>query len=358
MSKFLSRRFDALNAYVPGEQPIDRYIKLNTNESPYPPAPGVIAAASESEARKLNLYPNPDGTLLLQKLAETYGVEQECVIIGNGSDELLAFAFLAFCDGERPAIFPDITYGFYPVYAELYGVPYRQIPLKDDFTINPADYLDSGANVILANPNAPTGIALALCDIEEIAKRNSDRVVLIDEAYVEFGAESAVPLIKKYENLLVMHTYSKSRSMAGARLAYAISQRPIIEDMRKMKYSFNPYNVNSLTQAMGIAALDERGYYEKNCAEIIATRAYTQARLRKLGFSMTESAANFVFARHPEVSGEKLYSALKQRGILVRHFDKPRISDFLRITIGTTKQMDAALAAIEAILKEAANAKK
>ena len=359
MSKFLSRRFDTLDAYVPGDQPSDmQYIKLNTNESPYPPAPGVISAASEGEAQKLNLYPNPDGTPLIQKLAETYGVTPENVIIGNGSDELLAFAFLAFCDSEHPVVFPDITYGFYPVYAELYGIPYRQIPLKDDFTIDPADYFDTGANVVIANPNAPTGIALALSDIEAIAQSNPDRVVLIDEAYVDFGAESAVPLTHKYDNLLVMHTYSKSRSMAGARLAYAIGQQPIIEDMRKMKYSFNPYNVNRLTQVMGRAALCESGYYKEKCAEIIATRRYTAERLRKLGFWMTESSANFVFARHPKFSAFELYSALRQKGILVRHFDKPRISDFLRITIGTRDQMDAALAAIEAIFKEAANAKK
>ena len=252
MSRFLSGRFEALDVYVPGEQPADmEYIKLNTNESPYPPAPGVIAALNQFEISKLNLYPNPDGSRIIKKLAEFYGVEIQNVIIGNGSDELLAFAFLAFCDGGRGAAFPDITYGFYPVYAELYGLPYVQIPLKDDFSIDPADYCDIGKNVVLANPNAPTGIALPLRDIEAIVQSNPGHVVLVDEAYVDFGAESAIPLTHRYENLLVVHTYSKSRSMAGARLAYAIGSAPLIEDLNKMKYSFNPYNVNRLTQIAG-----------------------------------------------------------------------------------------------------------
>jgi histidinol-phosphate aminotransferase len=352
MSRFLSSRFAALKAYVPGEQPGEmEYIKLNTNESPYPPPPGVIAAATESEVRKLCLYPNPDGTRLLNKLAEFYGTSPKNVIIGNGSDELLAFAFQAFCDSLRTVAFPDITYGFYPVYAELYGIQYTQIPLKDDFSIDPADYCDIGKNVVIANPNAPTGIALTPGDIEKIAQTNSGYVVLIDEAYVDFGAESVIPLTHKYDNLLVMHTYSKSRSMAGARMSFAIGSAPLIEDMNKMKYSFNPYNVNRLTQIMGEAALNEEEYYKEKRREIIAARVYTESCLRDLGFTMTDSKANFIFARHPKIGGYELYTALKAKGILVRHWEKPRISDYLRITIGTKNQMDAMLNAIAEILR-------
>ena len=356
MSKFLSKRFQSLEAYVPGEQPTGmEYIKLNTNESPYPPSPGVRAAINDDEINNLRLYPNPDGTHLIGKLADYYSVKPENLIIGNGSDELLAFAFLAFCDKSRTVCFPDITYGFYPVYAELYDIPYEQIPLKDDFTINTADYFGVSKNIIIANPNAPTGLAMTLIEIEAIARSNPDYLVLIDEAYVDFGAQSAIPLINKYENLLVMHTYSKARSMAGARLAYAIASAPIIDDMNKMKYSFNPYNVNRLTQLAGAAALDEDAYYKKNCHEIISTREYTQARIRELGFTSTQSSANFLFARHHSITGDDLFAALRDRGILVRHWNKARISDYLRITIGTRVQMDALLDALKEIVETAPN---
>ena len=351
MSRFLSDRYKALEAYVPGEQPADtEYIKLNTNESPYPPEPGVISAVSENEIEKLRLYPNPPGVRLIGALAEFYGVQPENVIIGNGSDELLAFAFLAFCDKGRAVCFPDITYGFYPVYAELYEIPYERIPLRGDFSVDPADYFDIEKNIVLANPNAPTGIALPLSDIEAITWSNHDHVVLIDEAYVDFGAQSAIAFTQKYENLLIMHTYSKARSLAGARLAYAIGSAPLIEDLNKMKFSFNPYNVNRMTQVAGEAALREDAYYKEMCRKIAATRGYTVERLRGLGFELTESSANFVFARHPGIGGHELYAALKGRGILVRHWEKPRISDHVRITIGTPEQMEALFAAIGAIL--------
>ncbi|MCL2163629.1 MAG: histidinol-phosphate transaminase [Oscillospiraceae bacterium] len=352
MSRFLSRRHSGLVAYVPGEQPdsVEEYIKLNTNESPYPPSPGVIAALNEREAGKLNLYPNPDGKRLKMKLAAHYGVLPENVIIGNGSDELLAFAFLAFCDGDRGVAFPDITYGFYPVYAELFGTPCEQIPLNKDLTIDLACYLGIRKNIIIANPNAPTGIALGLSDIEAVVESNPDFIVLIDEAYVDFGAESAIPLTKVYDNLLVMHTYSKSRSMAGARLAYAIGQEAVIDDLVKMKYSFNPYNVNRLTLLAGEAALDSEEYYIDRRREIIDTRAYTEAELKRLGFVMTESKANFIFAMHPKKRGNELYLELKERGVLVRHFDKHRISEYLRITIGSRAQMDALINAARGIL--------
>jgi len=351
MSRFLSDRFANLEAYTPGEQPSEmKYIKLNSNESPYPPPPGVIAAAGESELRKLNLYPNPDGARLIKKLAEFYSVAPENVIIGNGSDELLAFAFLAFCDSGRSVAFPDVTYGFYPVYARLYGIPYIQIPLGNDFSISVADYTNIGKNIVIANPNAPTGVALPTRDIEAIVQANPDYIVLVDEAYVDFGVKSVIPLTYKYDNLLVIHTYSKSRSMAGARMSLAIASAPVIEDMNKMKYSFNPYNVNRLTQVMGEAALDEEEYYREKRSEIIETRVNTEKRLRELGFSMTDSKANFLFVSHPEISAFKLYTALKKKGILVRYWDKPRISNYLRITIGTKEHMDALIDAIITII--------
>ena len=352
MSRFLSDRLQSLEAYVPGEQPSGtEYIKLNTNESPYPPTPGVVSVLNGSEAEKLRLYPDTDGKRLLAKLAEYYNVLPENVILGNGSDELLAFSFLAFCDSEHSVCFPDITYGFYPVYAELYDIPYEKIPLRDDFTIDPSDYMSAGKNIILANPNAPTGIALPKSVIAEIVRSNPDHIVLIDEAYVDFGAESMIPLIGEYENLLVMHTFSKARSMAGARLAYAIGSAALIEDLNRIKYSFNPYNVNRLTQVAGEAALCEDAYYKEMQRKIIDTRVLTDAGLRKLGFILTESSANFVFAKHPGIAGHTLYSELKERGILVRHWGKPRISDYLRITIGTDEQMTVLLSAIESILE-------
>jgi len=352
MSKFLSNRHSGLNAYVPGEQPADlEYIKLNTNESPYPPPPGVVAAVTKAEIEKLRLYPNPDGTKLIKKIAEAYDVLPENIIIGNGSDELLAFAFLAFCDDTNTVIFPDITYGFYPVYAEIFNIPYEQIPLKDDLSIDICDYTNIGKNIVLANPNAPTGIAISVSDIEKIAASNPENILIIDEAYVDFGAQSAVLLIKKLDNLIVMHTYSKSRSMAGARMAYAIASAALVEDLNKMKYSFNPYNVNRLTQIMSEAALNEEEYYTQKRREISETRSYTSARMKELGFSMTDSKANFIFAKHPKVGGYEFYTELKARGILIRHWNKPRLSEYTRITIGTRAQMELFLTAVEEILE-------
>jgi len=348
MSKYLASRFASLEAYTPGEQPGDmEYIKLNTNESPFPP-PDSIPAIVKEEASKSNLYPNPDGSRLINKLAEFYGIKPENVIIGNGSDELLAFAFLAFF--EDGAVFPDITYGFYPVYAELYDIQHKQIPLLDDMTIDLKDYIGINKNIVLANPNAPTGIALELKDIEAIAKSNPNHIVLVDEAYIDFGGKSAIPLIKDNNNLLIIHTYSKSRSMAGARLGYAIASAPIIEDLKKMKYSFNPYNVNRLTQIMGETALDEEQYYKEKRNEIITVREYTEKQLKELGFTMTPSKANFLFAKHPCIGGHELYSKLKDMGILVRQWNKPRISEYVRITIGTKDQMDSLLAAVKKII--------
>ena len=338
-----------MDAYVPGEQPSDtEYIKLNTNEMPFAP-PKEIELPAVKELWKLNLYPNPDGSGLIKKIADLYKVSTKNVIIGNGSDELLAFAFLAFF--ENGVVFPDITYGFYPVYAKLYNVPYQEILLRDDMTVDIKDYSAIGKNIVLANPNAPTGVALSLEDIEIVLSSNPGHIVLIDEAYVDFGAKSAAPLIKKYDNLLVVHTYSKSRSMAGARLGYAIASAPIIEDLNKMKYSFNPYNVNRLTQVIGETAIDEESYFIEKRREIIAVRESTEVRLKNIGFQMTDSSANFLFCKHPDIGGNELYLKLKEKGILVRQWNKPRISDYVRITIGTEEQMDVLIKAIGEVLK-------
>ena len=348
MSRFLANRFTYMDAYIPGEQPSDmEYIKLNTNEMPCPP-PDNVTATVKAELDKLRLYPNPDGIKLIKRLAEFYKVKPENVIIGNGSDELLAFAFLAFFEGG--VAFPDITYGFYPVYAKLYDVPYQEIPLLDDLSVNINDYTAIGKNIVLANPNAPTGISLGLDDIETIAQSNPDHVLLIDEAYVDFGGSSAVKLTQRHENLLVIHTYSKSRSMAGARLGFAIGAASLIEDLNKMKYSFNPYNVNRLAQVMGEAALDNDDFFEEKRHEIVAVREYTKEKLQEMGFILTDSKANFLFCKHPDIGGFELYSKLKEKGILIRQWDKPRISDYVRITIGTKTQMDALLTAVEEII--------
>lgn len=352
MSRFFSQKYSSLDAYVPGEQPKDKkYIKLNTNESPFPPSKSVIDAVCV-EACELMLYSDPESSRLTEACASLYGVDKDMVLMTNGSDEILNFAFMAFCDKDRPIAFPDITYGFYPVFAELNGIPYEEIPLSDDFTVNYRDYLGIGKNIVIANPNAPTGIAIPLSEIEEIIKSNPDNVVIIDEAYVDFGAESAVKLVHKYDNLIVTMTFSKSRSMAGARLGFGIANRALIADMNTIKFSTNPYNVNRMTSAAGIAALKDNSYYMDNCRIIEENREYTRDGLISLGFSVLPSKTNFLFAKSPDISGEELYFKLKENGILVRHFKKERIKDYNRITVGTRENMDSLLSAIKKILKE------
>ena len=352
MSRFFSRRYDALEPYTPGEQPKDQqYIKLNTNESPFPPSPAVEAAV-RCEAPLLRLYSDPESTELTKKLAARYHLATEQVLVTNGSDEALNFAFMAFADETRPLAFADITYGFYPVFAQLNHIPYTQIPLKDDFTLDPADYLNLGKTIVLANPNAPTGLPLKLCDLERILKSNAGTVVIVDEAYVDFGAESAVQLIDRYENLLVTQTFSKSRSLAGARVGYAMGNAALITDLNTIKYSTNPYNVSRLDAAAACAALDEDAYYMENCRTIAENRVWTTEQLQKLGFTVTASKSNFVFACTERISGLALYEALKARGILIRHFEKPRIRAYNRITVGTLAQMHALIDAITAILEE------
>ena len=351
MSTFLNPNIEAMTAYIPGEQPRDKaYIKLNTNENPYPPAPSVVAAMNAGEVEDLRLYSDPTAKVLKEKLAELYGLKPGNIYVGNGSDEVLYFLFRAY--GQRGAAFPDISYGFYSVFAELCGIEATVIPLEADFSIDPVQYHGLDRFIVIANPNAPTGLSLTLPEIEGILKSNPNAVVAIDEAYVDFGGESAYPLMEKYENLMVVRTFSKSRSMAGARLGYALGPAALIADLEKLKYSVNPYNVNRLTLRLGEATVDAESYYREKCAAIMATRERTAEALTALGFTVLPSKTNFLFVRSDKIGGRALYEKLKDRGILVRHFGNPRIADYIRLTIGTDAQMDACLAAIRAILEE------
>jgi len=351
MSRFLSDKYAALTPYTPGEQPQNRqYIKLNTNESPYPPSAKAVQKAAE-EAERLQLYSDPECRGLVESLAALLGVEKDEILFTNGSDEILNFAFMAYCDSSCPAVFPDITYGFYPVFADINRVPYTEIPLQTDFTIRVEDYCGIHKTLFLANPNAPTGIALPVSAIEQILQSNPDNIVVVDEAYVDFGAQSCVPLIHRYPNLLVTQTFSKSRSMAGARLGFGVGCAELIADLNAIKYSTNPYNVNRMTMAAGVGALADEEYTRANCRAIEETRAWTCRELSRLGFVCLPSSANFVFATHPEVSGQYLYETLKERGILIRHFTRPRISEYNRITIGSPDQMRSLIDALEQIIE-------
>lgn len=353
MSKFISKRFDALEEYVPGEQPQDKkYIKLNTNESPFAPSPEVIKTIDANEISNLRLYSDPEAANLKRAIADFYGTALENIFVSNGSDEALNFFFMAFCDSQKQVAFPEISYGFYKVFAELYNLSYECVPLNPDFTINPDDYINKGKNIVIANPNAPTGLALSVSDIEKIVSSNRDYIVVIDEAYVDFGAESAVRLTEKYNNLIVVQTFSKSRSLAGARLGFAIADKALISDLEKIKFSTNPYNVNRLTLEAGIAAIKDKEYFEKTRSQIISNRKYTKESLEKLGFTVTDSTANFVFAAHEKITGRDLYLKLKENGILVRHFDDKKISNFNRITVGTKNDMDIFIKTAKKILEE------
>ena len=352
MSRFLSKLYSNLIPYVPGEQPRDKkYIKLNTNESPFPPSPKARHYV-KAAAKDLQLYSDPECKLLRQKMADTLGVKPEEVVMFNGSDEALSYAFMTFCDEDRGVAYPDISYGFYSVYANLYGIDALEIPLRQDFTIAAEDYIGIGRTVVIANPNAPTGLKLSLSQIEEIVKGNPDNIVVIDEAYVDFGGESAVALIPKYENLLVIQTFSKSRSMAGARLGCAVGCKTLMDDLNLIRYSMNPYNVNRMTMAAGMGALEDVAYFRKNCGKILENRAWTTEKLRDMGFTVLDSHTNFVLAKHGKLPGKKLYLALKERGILVRHFDTDRLRDYIRVTIGSKKEMIAFAAAVKTILEE------
>lgn len=350
MSRFFSKKYEKLTPYTPGEQPQDmKYIKLNTNESPFPPSEKAQKYAAEA-ARKLELYPDPDCRELTERLAELCDLSREEVLVTNGSDEILNFAFMAFCDDEHPAYFPDITYGFYSVFAELNNVPYTEIPLREDFSVDIDNFKGLKGAIFIANPNAPTGLALPLSTIDDIIKNNPESVVVIDEAYVDFGAESALSLIPKYDNLLVTQTFSKSRSMAGARLGFGAGNRELIADLNTVKYSTNPYNINRMTMAAGLGVIEDEDYTRRNCRAIEETREYTASALSALGFEVVPSKANFIFARSAKLGGEAMYRELKARGILVRHFNKPRLSEYLRITIGAREDMETLIATLKNII--------
>ena len=352
MSRFFSEKYKTLEPYTPGEQPQDmQYVKLNTNESPFPTSPKAAEAAAHA-AKRLQLYSDPECRALHEKFAEVFGFTRDEVIFTNGSDEVLNFAFMAFCDEHHGAAFPNISYGFYPVFAELNRVPYTELPLRYDFTIDVDDYCGINKTTFIANPNAPTGIALKPTEIEKILRSNPDNVVVVDEAYVDFGAESCLPLTRKYDNLLVTQTFSKSRSMAGARLGFGVGNPELIRDLNTIKYSTNPYNINAMTMAAGIGVLSDEAYTKQNCKTIADNRAYTVDTLRSMGFAVLDSEANFIFAKHIAVDGETIYRELKKRGMLVRHFTKPAIRDYNRITIGTREQMQIFIDTVSEIIKE------
>lgn len=352
MSRFFSEKLTALEPYTPGEQPRDmQYIKLNTNESPYPPTDRAIALLEGGEAARLNLYSDPTARMLHEAVAEYYGITADRVIATNGSDEVLAFAFDAFAGGKSLA-FPDVTYGFYPVFANLFGIPYTTVPLDESLTIRVEDYQNIDATVVIANPNAQTGTYLPLSKIEELVAQNRERVVIVDEAYIDFGGESAVGLTDRYDNLLVVQTFSKSRNLAGARVGFAVGSADLIADLNRVKYSFNPYNVNRLSMAAATQAMKDTEYF-KNCTDkIIETRAYTADALSKLGFTYPASMANFILAQTDQIGGRELYQRLKAKGILVRYLGDERIANSIRITIGTKEQMETMIQKIKEILEE------
>ena len=350
MSRFFSPTLSHLEPYTPGEQPQDRsYVKLNTNESPYPPAPAVLEAV-QKETGRLQLYPDPACAALRQKAAAYYGLEPDQIMAGNGSDENLFFALRAFCDENHPLAHADITYGCYAVWCGLLHIPEDIIPLEADFSLDPIQYHGRKETIVIANPNAPTGLALPPEAIGAIADANPDNVVIVDEAYVDFGAQSCVPLIASHDNLLVVQTFSKSRQMAGARLGLTMGNRELIADMERVRSSLNPYNINRMTLAAGIAALESTGYFNETRHQIMETRAWTAGELARRGFELTHSQTNFLFARTDRMEGGTLYQALRDKGVLVRHFSAPRISDWLRITVGTMEQMETLLNKLDEIL--------
>ncbi len=338
--------------YVPGEQPDKQgMIKLNTNECPYPPAPGVQAALTAMQSSDLRLYPDPGAEVLVQGLADYYGVNKEQVFVGVGSDDVLSMAFLTFFNGDKPILFPDVTYSFYDVWADLYRIPYETCALDGNFHIRPEDYRRLNGGVIFPNPNAPTGVYEPLALVEEIVQANRDVVVIVDEAYIDFGGESALPLIQKYDNLLVVQTFSKSRAMAGLRVGFAMGSEKLIKYLSDAKFSFNSYTMNRPTLALGIEALKNKAYFEEITGRIVATRERIKGELRELGFTFPDSMANFIFASHERIPAKEIFRALKERDIYVRYWDKPRINNSLRITVGTDAEMDTLLAFLKEYIK-------
>jgi histidinol-phosphate aminotransferase len=351
MSRYWSPLVSRLSPYVPGEQPRGRnFVKLNTNELPWPPSPAALACLRDADGDTLRLYPDPDSVSLREAWARQAGVEPGQVFVGNGSDEVLAHTFQGLFQPASPVLFPDITYSFYPVYCELFGLDYQRPPLADDYSIDLGDYRRQNGGIIFPNPNAPTGIPLSLEAIEALLADNPDTVVVVDEAYVDFGAESAVPLVRDWPNLLVIQTLSKSRGLAGVRVGAAFGDRVLIEGLERVKNSFNSYPLDRLAQAVGIAALEDEDWFEDSCARLVALREQLRERLVALGFEVLPSAANFLFARHRAYPGAELASELREKGLLVRHFPAPRIDEFLRITVGAQQECAALVAALEEIL--------
>jgi len=339
--------------YVPGEQPKALgVVKLNTNENPYPPSPKAELAARDLDFDKLKLYPDPAAYELAHGIADYYHVQDNQVFVGVGSDDVLSMCFLTFFHSDKPILFPDITYSFYPVWAQVYGIPYCEIPLDKDFQINVQDYNRENGGIIFPNPNAPTSLYMGLKQVEELVKNNQKSVVIIDEAYIDFGGQSALPLIDKYENLLVVQTYSKSRSMAGMRIGYAIGNAALIKALNDVKFSVNSYTMNTTSIVYGSAALKDKEYFEECIEKIIATRERSMQALRSLGFTPLDTKTNFIFATHEKMSADALFEELKKKNIYVRYFNMPRINNYLRITIGTDEQMNRLFAALKEILGE------
>lgn len=350
MSTFWSQVVRELEPYVPGEQPqIEGLIKLNTNESPYPPSPKVIDVINHDAIDRLRLYPDPNSKKLKHTIANYYGVQSEQVFVGNGSDEVLALLFMAFFQQGKPLLFPDISYSFYPVYCKLFGIDAQTIPLRDDYTINFADYSSANGGIIFPNPNAPTAIGKPLAEIEALLQRNTESVVVVDEAYVDFGAETAIALVDKYPNLLVVQTLSKSRSLAGMRVGFAVGHKDLIEALDRVKNSFNSYPLDRLAEAATVVAFEDDGYFKTCRDKIIATREWTVSELDKLGFKTLPSQANFVFTEPVGKNAADVAQLLRDHKILVRYFNKPRINQFLRITIGTDEQMQALIAVLKTL---------
>lgn len=337
--------------YTPGEQPqVTDVVKLNTNENPYPPSPSVRAILEDFEYGRMRLYPDPDSSVLVDAIAKRYNVKSSQVFAGVGSDDVLAIAFMTFFGSDKPILFPNITYSFYDVWADVYRIPYKQIPLNSDFSINREDYITENGGIVIANPNAPTGVMETIENIEYIVKNNPDSVVIVDEAYVDFGGESCLPLVEKYENLLVVQTYSKSRSMAGMRIGFAIGSEKLIKYMNDVKFSINSYTMNPITQLCGAASMADEEYFRETVDRIIATRERTKARLTELGFVFPDSKTNFIFASPQKKSAKYIFEELKKRNIFVRYWNKPIICDYLRISIGTDEEMDRLFNALEEII--------
>ncbi|MBQ6587555.1 MAG: histidinol-phosphate transaminase [Butyrivibrio sp.] len=337
--------------YTPGEQPkIKNIIKLNTNENPYPPAPAVAERLKSMDVSDFRKYPDPTCSVLVDAIADYYKVDKKNVFVGVGSDDVLAMAFMTFFNSDKPVLFPDITYSFYDVWAELFRIPYRQIPLKEDFSIDTEDYLTENGGIVIANPNAPTGVELERDSVEKIIAMNPDSVVIVDEAYIDFGGHSVIDLIDKYDNLLVVQTFSKSRSMAGMRIGYAFGCEKLIKYMSDVKFSFNSYTMNMPALELGALAVADKEYFEKTRDKVVATRERAKVSLRELGFEFADSKTNFIFAKHPNKPGKEIFDELRKRDIIVRRWDIDRIKEYLRISIGTDEEMDKLVAALKEII--------